>query len=173
MKILLLLITIFAIYHFVWESIIAPTERLALRNRFFVIRDQLREHEAGGIHRADMPAYRVVHDSVNAMINRIAYLTAHNMVQMDVAYRHDEEFRARVTERKAVMERCEDAVVKDAFRQASKVVREAVLVNGGGWAIYMLPVVVLGAALTDLKDMASAIIAAPRQDTDRFLPAEV
>lgn len=173
MKILLLLIAAFAIYHFWWEAIVAPTERLALRNRLFVIRDQLRTHEARGIAPADVQAFRHVHDSVNVMINRLSHLTAHNIAQMEFAYRHDAKLRARITERKALLERCEDDVVKGAFMQASRVVREAALVNGGGWAVYLLPAAVTAVAFAEIKNMASAIIAAPKQDADRLLPADV
>lgn len=170
MKYLILLILFFATFHFVYEGIIAPSLRIALRNRLFAIRDELRCLKIGGLSVADEKAFWLVHEGINSFINRLPYLTIYGRRAAMEAYRNDADLRARVEQRIEILTGCGNKAITQIFDKASMIVEEAFIVNMGGTFVYIIPGAVLVATLGSLKRLAQSLVLTPERDTFRVVP---
>lgn len=172
MKYLILVLIGIAMYHFVYEGVIAPSIRVSLRNRLFVIRDELRSINIAGIKKCDEQAFWVVHEGINSYINRLPYLTLRGRAAAMTAYREDSELRSRVEKRVELLTACEDKRITDLLARASAVVEEAFIVNMGGTFIYIVPLAVLAMSLDGLRNLAKKLVLTPERDTLRVVPQQ-
>ena len=170
MKYFILVILFIATFHFVYEGILAPSLRMALRNHLFSIRDELRCIKIGGLAEVDEKAFWLVHEGINSYINRLPYLTIHGRRSAMEAYRNDADLRARVEKRIEVMTACQNKEITRIFEKASLVVEEAFIVNMGGTFVYIIPIAILVGTLGSLKRLAQSLVLTPEKDTSRVVP---
>lgn len=168
----ILIFAFIAVVQFVYESIVAPSWRMKLRNELFVLRDEVREEKIRGVSKADDEAFWFVHNGVNSFLSKLPSLTAWNQHLALEVLRADPELRAVVNKRIATIDQCTNDVVKSVFRRTVKVVEEAMVVNAGGWFVYLIPVALLMATLGRLKRFASALVVAPEREAARLLPQQ-
>lgn len=172
MKTLILLILFVATFHFVYEGIVAPSLRLKLRNKLFALRDELRNLKVEGLERADEEAFWLVHEGINAYINRLPHLTVYGRHKAMAAYREDAELRARVEKRVEVLTNCKNGSITDVLERVTLVVEEAFIVNMGGTFIYIVPAAMLIATLGSLKALAKSLVLTPEKDARRVVPQQ-
>ena len=167
-----ILIAIFwlALFHFVYESIIAPSVRIDLRNRLFVVRDQIRAVMIDGVGEEDKEAFWLVHNGINSYLTRLPYLTVSSQIAAIEAYRRDKHLRDVVEAHLSAIERCDDIRIRHAFDRAVLIVGEALVVNSGGWLAYLLPAALVAATFTKLKRLARNLVLLPDRAADRLLP---
>jgi hypothetical protein len=171
MSTLIIILAALALYHFVYEAIVAPSIRLHLRNKLFVLRDEIRGLKASGnLEVEDGQAFWYVHDGINYFLDRLPSLTLASRSAVEAAYRNNQELRQLVAERKALLERCANPQIKDIFERTALVVEEAFIVNAGGWFVYLVPLAVLLFTIGRLNRLASSLVLTPTKDTQRLLP---
>lgn len=164
---------VIAIVHFVYESIIAPSMRMHLRNKLFELRDEIRAVRAEGIQANDEEAFWYTHDGINNLLDRLSWMTLHARVTATMAYAEDAELQKLVHERKAMLDRCKDQRIRAIFDKTSHVVEEAFVVNMGAWAIYVVPIAVFFGSLGQLKKLVSSLILTPEKKREEMLPRPV
>lgn len=70
----LFILFIFAIYHFVYESIIAPNVRLELRFELFKLRDELRNIKLNReLSKEDNEVFSILDETICVAINRLPF----------------------------------------------------------------------------------------------------
>ena len=171
MSTLFIVAAFFAILHFVYEGIIAPGQRIRLRNKLFVLRDRLRAVRIEGVDAKDDPAFWYVHDGINALLSRLHSLTVSARATTELRHDRDAELRQRVDARMAMLRECSNPQIKKIFDEASSVIEEAFIVNMGGWMFYLVPVAILWVCLGQLKTLASELLVLPEKDSRRLLPS--
>ena len=170
MKTLLPILAVMAVYYAVYEGIVAPSLRLALRNRLFRLRDELRRLKVQGrVAAEDEQAFWYVHDGINAFINRLPYLTLGMQVAAHAAYKADAALRAQVDARRQLLGACRNRAIAHIYARSTRVVEEAFVVNMGGWFVFILPGVLLIAALSWLKRMAARLLLTPEAATRQLI----
>ena len=165
---LLLILFVLSVAHFFYEGVLAPSWRMLLRNRLFVLRDELRNLKIAGINPDDDRAFWYVHDGLNHLLNRLPSLSLSGRFYAWRAYRTDERLREMIAERTELLEKCGDARIREIFEAAGDVVKKAFLVNMGGWFIYLVPVVLVLATIQSLTKLASSIVLTPGKEADRW-----
>ena len=169
----IILLGVVAIVHFVYESIIAPSIRMHLRNKLFELRDEIRAVRVEGVDAEDEKAFWYTHDGVNNLLDRLSWMTLHARVMATMAYAQDTELQKLVHERKEMLDRCKDRRIHEIFDKTSLVVEEAFVVNMGAWAIYVVPVGVFFSSLGQLKKLVSSLILTPEGKREEMLPRPV
>lgn len=172
MKYLILLVLFVATFHFVYEAIVAPSLRLKLRNKLFSLRDELRSLKIAGISKEDEQAFWLVHEGINAYINRLPNLTVYGRHKAMAAYREDAELRARVEKRLEVLNNCRNQTITNVLERVALVVEEAFLVNMGGTFVYIVPAALVAVTLGSLKRLAKSLVLTPEKDTPRVVPQQ-
>ncbi len=170
MSTLIIFIAVFAILHFSYENMIAPSIRMHLRNKLFVLRDEIRNLKIEGINSQDEEAFWFVHDGINHFLNRLPDLTVARQVKLETEYRTNILLRETVGKRISVVKNCQNKEIVAIFNKTKTVIEEAFLVNMGGWFFYLLPIVFVAATISKLSRLACELIATPERDTNRLLP---
>jgi len=170
MKILLTLLLIVAVWHFVYECIIAPSIRLNLRNRLFALRDELRQAKIDGISKEDEKAFWFIHKGINTFLNRLPSLTIDVMFELDAEYERDESVKRSLDEKIATVEKCKDFRIRKVFDEANKILDNAIITNAGGWFIYVIPVAIVFLTMGKLSKFTAELIVSPTKNVDQFIP---
>ncbi|HRL97833.1 MAG TPA: hypothetical protein PLE22_00125 [Acidovorax sp.] len=169
----IILLSVIAIVHFVYESIIAPSLRMHLRNKLFELRDEVRAVRVEGVDPDDEKAYWYTHDGINNLLDRLSWMTLHARVTATMAYAQDADLQKLVEERKAMLDQCKNRRIHKIFDKTSLVVEEAFVVNMGAWAIYVVPIGVFFSSLGQLKKLVSNLILTPERKREEMLPRPV
>lgn len=170
MTIFIIFLTLISIAHFVYESIIAPSLRMHLRNQLFELRDEIRAIKAKGVEAADEEAFWYAHDGINTLLDRLSWLTLHARVSAMHAYKEKTELQDLVKKRKELLEHCKDSRINDIFLKTSGIVESAFNVNMGAWGLYLIPLAALLGTLGSLKKLAFSIVLTPENQREKLLP---
>lgn len=168
MSTLIVIIFWLAVWHFLCEGIVTPSARMILRNRLFVLRDQVRHiHiERGGNSMA--PDIVLLHDGINRFLPRLKQITPLLLLDIDAAYRTDPEVRATVDARQQIIESAADPRIREIVSQTNKILADAMIANTAGWMIYLLPIVLVFVCFSRLTHLAAELFVTPSSTLDRL-----
>ncbi|TWT65656.1 hypothetical protein [Crateriforma conspicua] len=160
-SLLLVACTVLAAIHWIYESTIAPTLRLAIRYQLFAVRDELR-------HLYDEPAARVPRDAFqnlqSELNHHIRYQKHLTISTLWTVYRHA---KRHPKQREAVQSeiRWLDGIKNDQFQQLRKrsetLAIKTLVVQSGGLLLYVLPAIALMMKIAQVKRWASITLRAP------------
>lgn len=170
MKTLLLLFLVASVWHFVYENIIAPSIRLHLRNRLFVLRDELRQARVDGIKTEDEKAFWFVHNGINNFLNRLPSITLERTMALSEECNKNESFKRELDEHINAVVNSNDFRIRNAFEKANSVIEASIITNMGGWFIYIIPVAIAISVMEKLSRLTAELIVTPAKDVERFLP---
>jgi len=169
MTILFLIVCMLALFHFYYQSVVAPTLILFLRFRLFALRDELR-----GIMIEEAPdvpsALYVVENSINTAIRILHSVTISGLLYADSQIRNHVELQRRIEERNDLIANCQIPKVKEIERQASTLVAGAFLANSGGWFIYLLPIALTWASFSGLFQLLKRILVIKESEFEVIVP---
>src|SRR5262245_60473492 len=95
-----------ALFHFIYESILAPSLRLSLRHNLFGLRDELRRLKVQYGDAFDDTHFLYLQGSINTMIAMIPRYDLATLYYAQRAYKRDAEFRNHVDERADMLGNC-------------------------------------------------------------------
>lgn len=170
MKTLLILCLCAALWHFVYEGIIAPSIRLSLRNKLFSIRDSIRQVSVDGLSDSDEKAFWFVHDGINNFINRLPYLTINGTASLALECERDQSLRKLLNEHIDAVMSSSDKRISQAFKDTNVVIEHAFLANMGGWFIYVLPIAFVMTVASKLSRFCEKLVVAPTSFIERISP---
>ena len=169
-SILVFLLLALCAWHLIYEGIVAPTIRIKLRNMLFSIRDDLRRVAIDGIREQDKAAFAFLQDGINAFLNRLPGLTFDLLRRLNHEFSNNESLKGEIEEREKIISNARPEFRK-IFADTNSVIKVAVIVNSGGWFVYLIPIAVAATSVSWLKRVASEMIVAPAREADRLLPA--
>src|SRR5437773_1088798 len=139
MLMLFLIGCLYALLHFIWESILATSIRFNVRLELFALRDRLRRMK---ITNPEIPddAFHVIQDGLNGGIKHLYDIDVQVLVQCDLLSRNDPEIKARVEKRRAAVESANSKELLEIARLLRKLMEKSAIVNNGGWLLYIIPV---------------------------------
>jgi len=165
-------LSLLAVWHFMYEAIIAPTLRLGLRNRLFALRDELRKAKIEGISLKDEDAFYFVHEGVNNFINRLPSLTVILAVKLNREYQVNQKLRTVMDGHLKAVQTAKNETIKCVFEKTNDVVVKAFWVNTGGWLIYIVPIVVVLYFMKRITQVISELLVTPSREMERLIPQE-
>jgi len=170
MSTFLLVIVLLAAMHFIYDRIILPTIRLHLRNRLFVLRDEVRTIMIEEGHTEKDMAFMYVHDGICKFLNRLPDITISLKIEIEKQINSDEKLRDETKCRIDLINASGNERLLKVFHEANTVVEKAFIANAGAWLIYLVPIALLITSIKKLSEVATELVAMPTSDTERFIP---
>lgn len=164
-----------AIWHLLYEAVIAPSTRMHFRNELFKLRDRLRKVaiDNNSSSNFDEDIFEYIHDGINRFLNRLPYLNPLEIRTAAKAIENNSNLRERIEERMRAIENCGNDEMISVWRETSLVVAKVMIANVGGWAIYVVPIFVfvhgLGLGIATLQRFVNDLMIAPQHAVKEFL----
>lgn len=150
----MLMLLVAAVWHSVYETILAPSLRTYIRNRLFEQRDKLRRSLIEKRIHGD--AFNQMQESINLAICiqdqiRLIDLYSHRRkMQLDTPYRN------KVEKRSKRLEKHSDDTARAIQEKTVKLISYALAINSGAWAPYLValvvPIIVMAFAFNHCKN---------------------
>ena len=156
-----------AFAHFVYEAIVAPSIRLKKRFELFRLRDELRIIKVRQGAKLNDKHYNFLQNSINALIRNLSAFDFSTMVRAHWDLLHDKELAKRIDAHAKILDDCSIDAVKEIRRNSIRTARDAFVVNTGGWAVYVVPVVVLLSCLSAIKNGVKQLLSMSEPEFER------
>jgi hypothetical protein len=139
---LIIVLFTLALFHWAYESAMAPSFRLGARYKLFALRDELRHFSAQKQIQLDEAAIQVLEGSINSSIE---YMSGFDFA-LARAFRKrcsvDPSFRKRMARRSSLIESYRDPEFQALRQRYEYIFGKITMINSGGWFIYIVPVAV-------------------------------
>lgn len=170
MAYLLIVLAAFAILHFTYESIIAPSLRLRLRYRLFALRDQIRNLKIGcGDALADR-YFHYLQDSINGMISVLYQFDIAALVHVHRELKTNPDLRKRAEIRANILDDCPIPEARAIRYESCKIAAYAIAVNNGVWALFIAPFAAAHLGASAVKKLIRQTISLSESDIHRAIP---
>jgi hypothetical protein len=160
---------VFALLHFVWQGIVAPSMRLELRFRIFALRDKLRR-----LKLADQPlndeAFTTAEDALIAALRVLYEIDIPLLVHCDSLVAADQKFKEQVQKRMEIIKCSNSSELEDIMNDLRKQVERAAVINSGGWILYVLPPVFMFLFFKRLFSPIFSVIYMNRAQINKIVP---
>lgn len=167
MEILLLALVGIAVWHFVYEAIIAPSLRMVLRHKMFRLRDQVRRLRAESPDEVSEEVFDVMQGLIN---NGITLVHQINFVVL-FRVKNSEPIDSLIERRNQLIKDCPKEEIHEIRKSVANLLAVAFGINHGGWAIYIVPVLVISLFANTIWNGIKATAILPDEEIDKFLPA--
>jgi hypothetical protein len=169
---LILVGALYAVFHFVWEGILAPSQRMMKRFDLFKMRDDLRSLKLEHPEMTD-EAYRLVEDAIHTGVKMLYFVDVFFLLKIEAHMRNDPELKERVTKRRAIVKNDPMAEeldgVMDRLRTA---MQRAAVLNSGGWLLYLIPIAAVCLLFKGLVSSIMTLLYVPQFELNKMLPEE-
>jgi len=170
MTFLFFVLFVLVAWHFAYQGIVLPTLLALLRNRLFALRDRLRTMQFIGAPPCDGEAFEYVHNGINNFLNRLHLVDVGLHQRIHKMYESDADFRETVANRRRMMEAAGNEQLRNIMNEADETLKLAVAANAGGWAIYVIPVLLFVFWAKTVMDFAKDVLALPSAIIPTLLP---
>ena len=154
-----------AIFHFVYESIIAPTLRINQKFKAFKLRDELRALACREPETVHDKHFYAVQDVLNAVIRTASTIDVVALMNAKQAVAADPELRKRTDAQARLFDDCKNSRVRDIYTRGGVIAVESVRINSAGLLTCMSPVMVMIDAYKKIRRGAPRLVA--MNDHDR------
>lgn len=133
-----------ALFHFIYESILAPSFRLELRFELFKLRDEVRLLKIDNLSsNANEPEfvdrhYGYLQDSINSLISILCRYDLAAIWTITSQINRDEALRERVAARARLLDNCELPTVLSMRKRQLDIAGKALAVNSGPMLLLLL-----------------------------------
>lgn len=141
----------FVVYHFVYESILAPSLRLSARFQLFVLRDEIRKLKIECGSSLDDKHFLFLQDWINFLISILHRLDLVSLARAEVQEKREPEILKRAEERFRTLDSCNIPRAREIRRQATRIAARTLLVNNGAWIIFIAPILICTFGYNNLK----------------------
>ena len=132
-----------ALFHWAYESAIAPSFRLGARYKLFALRDELRNFSAQKGIQLDYAAIRLLQESINSSIEYMREINFGLALAFKKRWALDDSFRKRMEQRYSLIESYRDPEFQALRQRYEYIFGEITMVNTGGWFVYIVPIAVI------------------------------
>lgn len=161
MKYLLYTFILIALYHLVYEGILLPSLRLRLRYYLFELRDRVRNLKNINNDCCSDQAFSYIQDTINNGLTMLHRTDLIMLMSIESHVENNEILKKQINRRTEVLSKVEDNEVKSVMRSISHVGRAAVLLNSGGWFIYVIPALLTIATFGRIKGLVKELLVFP------------
>jgi hypothetical protein len=118
-----------ATLHFVYESILAPSLRLSLRFRLFVLRDETRQLKIDCASSLSDKHFDFLQDSINNLISNLNRFDMATFVGVEFESKKDPSFLKTAEERSRILDDCNIPRAREIRKQSLKIICAAIFIN--------------------------------------------
>lgn len=160
----------FAVFHLVYESIIAPSIRLKLSFELFKVRDEARFLKIQHGNQFECKHFDYLQDTINILLKSLHSFDVIALTQAQNAIKHDKALQEHVQKRKIIFDDCKMpeaiAIRKETLNIAAKII----LVNNGAWFVYLIPIGIVAMIYKSLSDSVKEVFSLSEGDFNKVSP---
>lgn len=160
----------FALFHLVYESIIAPSLRLKYSFDLFKARDAVRLLKMEHGDQLDGKHYEYLQDSINILLKSLHNLDATILVAAMHEINNDKALQARIEERMKIFDDCKLPEANAIRKKTLLIANNVLLVNNGGWIIYLIPIFIVALFYKTITNYVKEIYSLSERDFNRITP---
>jgi hypothetical protein len=140
---LFLLLFTLALFHWAYESALAPSFRLGARYKLFALRDELRQFSRQHGVQLDRKAIAVLEGSINGAIEYMRSIDFAFVWAFRERCASDQSFRDRTEDRTSLVESYRDPEFQTLRYRYEKLFGKVMAINSGAWFVYLVPFFVI------------------------------
>lgn len=159
-----------ALFHFIYEGILAPSFRMKLRFDLCALQGDLDRLSARQPGAPLEQHYCQLRDSVTALIAMLHRFDAATLVVIEQALRSDQLLRERLEARERTLNACDVPEVRELRERFFRIATYAMAVNHGGWSVYGFPIVLAYLGLARVRRLIRAAASLSTPDLLRIAP---
>jgi hypothetical protein len=168
MSYLFIALSLVALFHFIYESILAPTWRFKLRLELFELRDEFRRAIVESPSANSDVAFAEIQDSINNTIRLCPSISASLFLEVTKRLATDKKLSQSVDERIARLDACAVPKAQEIRRKSASMVQRALAINTGGWSILIVPPILAWLCLKNILDRIQTILAMPFRELEKM-----
>jgi hypothetical protein len=162
-----------AVFHFIYESILAPSLRLSLRFRLFVLRDEVRQLKLACVESLHGQHLAFLQDSIDGLTLMLNHVDIASLVGVGLESRRDPTFLEQARERARMLDDCTELRVREIRKQTLKIAAEALVVNSGAWVVlFFAPWIIASIGYSEAKRRFSVLASLNSREFKRVSPVE-
>ena len=139
------LLVFFGIWHFFYESVLAPSLRHGYRYNFFELRDNLRNLKiSGNLSEKDEKIYKILDNSICNMIDTMSIISLGNYITLKKAIEKNEKVKQSIEKTRKFIDSADNKELLEIEKEIQNLGSKTLIINNGGWfAILLIPIFIL------------------------------
>lgn len=137
---IIIIVGFLALFHFIYEGILAPTMRLKLRHELFELRDSLHKIKLDQLSESDQEIVATIDISINNIIDRMTHINMINIIRMHNEYEKDQAFRKILDDFRNKLAASHNDGIKNIDKELTVSIGKALVANNGALLLYLLPI---------------------------------
>lgn len=139
---LFIILFIFAMFHFIYESILSPMFRMEIRYKLFETRDKLRNFKLKNIEDCDNETFELLDEYASKTINMLPLYNFSNLYYASKV-KGDEKLLSEIGKHTELIKNSKFDELKKIDKEITRAAVKSLLVNSGGWIYIVVPIVFL------------------------------
>jgi hypothetical protein len=161
-----------AALHFVYESILAPSFRLSLRFKLFVLRDEVRQLKIDCAGSLSDKHFDFLQDSINNLISNLNRFDMATFVGVEFESKKDPSFLKAAEERSRMLDDCTIPRAREIRKQSLKIISAAIFINSGAsFLLIFAPIIIAVLGYAEVKQRIRIFAFISDQDLKRIPPS--
>jgi hypothetical protein len=139
----IIIIGFLAMFHYIYEAILAPTFRLKIRHELFELRDSLHKIKLEKLSQDDIEVVMIIEKSINHILDRMTHVNLINIVRLRSEYANNNEFKKIIDSFNQKLKASHNAGIKKIDQHLTLLTAKALVANIGALLFYLLPLFAL------------------------------
>ena len=158
-----------ALFHFIYQSVISPTLRLYIRCKLFELRDELRRLKLNRGENVDDNLLGDIQESINLNLENLAFVDLSLIYETQKYLEKDTNLAKKVETRKKLLEHSDNKELKEIYKKNVELLAVTMLINSGGWVIYVIPVLIIAFTFSYIKNLVKKLVFVPEDVINQFV----
>jgi hypothetical protein len=161
MSTVFLIIVLVALFHFVYESIWAPTVRVQLQGELFSLRKVLHQAERMKDKKQYAKQFHYLDDATKNLVGGIHRAEIVSVIQAVADVEKDKELKASLEAKVQSLDKCDSEEIKKIWGKTHDLAVKVLRTNSGGWLVYIVTIAIFLVCLTKLHEIAKSLVSLP------------
>jgi len=162
MSVILIAFGVLAFVHWIYEDVVAPSLRDWLRYQFFELRDELRMLISRGDAGISEDLGHFLQGSLNNTLKHMHILDLSFVLKARKIAKGT--VNSTIAAKEALLTQCENEQIQSMRKRQLDLIGYALMINSGGWIIYLVPVLVLPFVFEQVKQETKQMLYMPEQE---------
>ena len=153
MAMLIFIAVLLAAWHLVYGLVIAPSFHLSLRYKLYELKEELRvlKNKKGKLISDDL--FEQTEGAIDWAVEHSSAVSIPIMIKIKKRIESSNELRREADKREKLINDCKVDEIKDISNKTIEYIQKSILINSGGWAVYLLPFIPLILLLVVIKKL--------------------
>jgi hypothetical protein len=163
-------LAVLALFHFIYESILAPSFRMKLHFELCALRDELRRLNWTRGQELTRGTYAYLDEALVCLDSMLHRFDVGTLTAVRRALTRDPGLKREIEERAKALEACPMIEAIEIRERLVRIATRALLINHGAWCIYVLPAVLGCLSFGSARAQIRSAVSVPRSELSRIAP---